>query len=218
MRAWIGSGLLALLAAVLAGVPADAGTGTVNANWYVTGILKFTLTPNYNAGYGTVLATFGTQPAPSPGSGACLQGCSVDFGNVMQGSSYLYKYAAHLHVLTNDANGFNIYGEGAADFTDGAGNTMPLSQSLFYLPSGATSDTNTGFSPGLAFNVTSGTVSPSTPSSSTAPAITYTTYPSPMYASSLGTNDYYQDYQLKVPYTAATVNYFVWIVYTVVPK
>jgi hypothetical protein len=217
VRAWIGSCVFAMMAAALA-VPAEAGTETVNVNWYVTGILKFTLTPNYNTGYGTVLATFGTQPAPSPGTSACLQGCSVDFGTVLQGNSYLYKYAAHLHVTTNDPNGFNVYGEGAADFTDGGGNTMPLSQSLYYLGSGPTTDSNTGFSPGLAFNVTSGTVSPAVPDPVTAPSIVYATYPAPMYSSASATNDFYQDYQLKVPSAAATVSYFVWIVYTVVPK
>lgn len=217
MRAWIGSLLLALAASALAGAPANAA-GTVKASWYVTGILKFTLTPNYNTGYGTVLASFGTQSNPTPGSNACLQGCSVDFGTVQQGNSYLYKYAAHLHVLTNDVNGFSVYGEGAADFTDGSGDTMPVSQSLFYLGSGATSDSNTGFSPGLAFNVTTGTVTPAVPDPNTPATIAYATYPSPMFTSAAPTNDFYQDYQLKVPWAAAPAGYFVWIVYTVVPK
>jgi hypothetical protein len=218
VRAWIGSWLFVLAAAALGALPAAASTGTVNVNWYVTGVVKFSLIPNYNSGYGPVLATFGTQPAPSPGANACLQGCVVDFGTVQQGSSYLYKYAAHLQVVTNDTNGFNVYGEGAADFTDGAGDTMPLSQTLFYLPSGATSDSNTGFSPGLAFNVTSGSVTPAVPDPNTAPSIAYVAYPAPMFTSSAATNDFYQDYELKVPYSAAAVNYFAWIVYTVVPQ
>lgn len=218
MRAWIGSWLFVLAAAVFGGVPAQAATGTVNVNWYVTGVVKLSLTPNYNSGYGPVLATFGTQPTPSPGSNACLKGCVVDFGTVKQGSTYLYKYAAHLAIITNDGNGFNVYGEGAADFTDGGGNTMSLAETLFYLPSGAASDSNTGFSPGLAFNVTSGTVNPAVPDPSTAPTITYSTYPAPMFTSVKATNDYYQDYELKVPYSAAAVSYYAWIVYTVVPQ
>lgn len=218
MRAWIGSWLFVLAAAALGALPAAASTGTVNVNWYVTGVVKFSLIPNYNSGYGPVLATFGTQPAPAPGASACLKGCVVDFGTVQQGSSYLYKYAAHLQVLTNDTNGFDVYGEGAADFTDGAGNSMPLSQTLFYLPSGATTDSNTGFSPGLAFNVTSGSVTPAVPDPSTAPSIAYVAYPAPMFTSATATNDFYQDYELKVPYTAAAVSYYAWIVYTVVPQ
>lgn len=218
MRAWIGSCLFAIAAAALGILPAAASTGTVNVNWYVTGVVRFTLTPNYNSGYGPVLATFGTAPAPSPGSNACLQGCVVDFGTVMQGSSYLYKYAAHLNVITNDGNGFNVYGEGAADFTDGAGNTIPLTQSLYYLASSAAGDSNTGFSPGFAFNVTSGTVNPAAPGPAIAPTISYTTYPPPMFTSASASNDYYQDYELKVPYTAAASSYYAWIVYTVVPQ
>lgn len=218
MRAWIGSWLFVLAAAVFGSVPAQAATGTVNVNWYVTGVVKLSLTPNYNAGYGPVLATFGTQPAPSPGPGACLQGCAVDFGTVEQGSSYLYKYAAHLQIITNDGNGFNVYGEGAADFTDGAGNTLPLSESLYYLSSGAATDSNTGFSPGVPFTVTGGTVNPAVPDFTTAPTITYTAYPAPMFTSTSATNNYYQDYELKVPYAAAAVSYYAWIVYTVVAQ
>lgn len=219
MRAWIGSCLVAVALLALGTVRADATTGTVNVNWYVAGVVRFSLTPNYNTGFGPVLATFGTQPTPPPAGGnRCLQGCAVDFGTVEQGSSYLYKYAAHLHVVTNDNNGFNVYGEGAADFTDGAGNTMPISQSLYYLSSGAASDPNTGFSPGIAFNVTSGGVNPGTPDPTTAPTITYATYPAPMFSSLSAVNDYYQDYELKVPFTAAAVNYYAWIVYTVVAQ
>ncbi len=41
-----------------------------------------------------------------------------------------------------------------------------------------------------------------------------------MFTSALTSNDYYQDYQLKVPATApiSTSKYFVWVVYTVVPQ
>lgn len=218
MRAWIGSWLVAFAAAALGALPAAASTGAVNVNWYVTGVVQFSLIPNYNTGFGPVLASFGTQPTPGPAPSACLQGCAVDFGTVMQGSSYLYKYAAHLHVVTNDGNGFNVYGEGAADFTDGSGNTMPISQSLFYLPSGASSDSNNGFSPGLAFNATSGMVNPAAPGPTTAPTIAYGTYPVAMFTSATASNDYYQDYELKVPYTAAASSYYAWIVYTVVAQ
>lgn len=218
MRAWIGSWLIAIVAVWAVTAQALAGTGTVTVKWYTAGILKFALTPNYNALYGAVPASFGATPAPTHGPGACFQACAVDFGTVEAGMTYLYRYAAHLNIFSNDTNGFNVYGEGAADFTDGGANRMTLAQTLFYLPSGASTDTNTGFSPGFAFNVTSGTVNPAVPDPIATPTITYATYPAPMYTSTTESNDYYQDYQMKVPATAATASYFVWIVYTVVPR
>lgn len=224
MRAWIGSGLMAAIAVVLAFAPANSQTATtapVTVKWTLTPSIKLTLTPNYNIGFGTVLATFGTQPAPAPGSAATLGGGAVDFGNVIAGDSYLYKYAAHLHVTSNDASGFTVYGEGSANFSDGGSNTMTLNQTLFWLPSVASGDANTGFSAGYAFNMTSGVVSPAQPESVIAPTIAYTTYPAPITSTSTPNGDIYQDYEMKVPATAAsggTVNYYVWIVYTVVPK
>jgi len=220
VRGWIGFCTLTVAAILLSVMPASAGAGPVKVQWYVTGILKFTLTPNYNTGYGPVPAKFGTQPTPNPGAGACLLGCADDFNTVVQGGQYLYKYAAHLHVVTNDANGFLVYGEGSADFSDGGANSFPVSGSLYYLPSGATSDSNTGFSPGYPFNKTSGTVNPSTPLFGSAPTITYMTYPAPMFTATAPTADYYQDYELKVPANApvSSSEYFVWVVYTVVPQ
>jgi hypothetical protein len=220
VRARIGSVMVAAILLLAGTAPALAGsTGSVSVKYSLTPIVKFSLTPNYNSGFGSVIATFGTQPAPTYGPNACLQGCSVDFGTVQAGSTYLYKYAAHINVTTNDINGFYVYGEGAADFTDGGGNTITLNQSLFYLSSVASGDTNTGFSAGLPFYATSGTVNPSSPSPTIAPTITYATYPAAILnASSSGTTDFYQDYQFKVPYSATASNYYVWIVYTVVPK
>lgn len=220
MRAWIGSFVLAI-AALLASAPVHAA-GTVNVHWYVTGILKISLTPNYNSGYGPILATFGTPGTPAPGAGACLQGCAVDFGTVQQGSTYLYKYAAHLNVFSNDMSGFYVYAQGAADFNQyagaGSGNTMALSGTLFYLPSSASGDSNTGFSASYPFNVTSGAVNPSSPSYTVAPTIAYGAYPAPIINSAAETADIYQDYQMKVPYNATNVGYYAWVVYTVVPK
>ena len=217
MRAWVAGCILVGTALLALFAPAGAQTtGNARVTWYTSAIVQVALTPNYAAGYGTVKAVFGAQPAPSPGAGACLQACAVDFGVVQSGSQYLYKYAAHLNVHTNDSSGFNVYGEGAADFNDGAGHTMPLGQTLYYVGSSAGGDTNTGFSPGFPFSVTTGTVTPPTPSISTPPSIAYSVYPSPMYASSAPDADIYQDYEMKVPATASASNYFVWIVYTVV--
>ena len=52
------------LIVVLSPAGAIATTGTVNVEWHALPIINFTLTPNYYTGYGAVLATFGTQPAP----------------------------------------------------------------------------------------------------------------------------------------------------------
>ena len=220
MRAWIGSLAIAILIAAAAWCPATASSATssVTLKWYGQAVVKFSLTPNYASGYGTVKAVFGTQPTPAPGPDACLAGCAVDFGGVMGGIDYLYKYAAHLNIQTNDVSGVNVYGEGAADFTNtGDGSTQVLNQTLYYLPSVASGDTNTGFSPSLPFYQTAGSVSGN--SFGTAPTITYATYPSPMaQTSSAATADLYYDYQLKVPGAATGGQYYVWIVYTVVAK
>jgi hypothetical protein len=220
VRAWIGSLVIALIAALAMASPAPAaGTANATVAWYSQAVVQFTLTPNYSAGYGTIKAVFGTQPTPAPGTGACLNGCAIDFGTVTAGNDYLYKYAAHLHVITNDINGFNVYGEGAADFfnqTDSS--SVSLNQALFYLPStsGGT-DNNTGFSSSTPFFKTAGTVSGN--SFSTTPTIAYTTYPAPVAATtSNATTDLYYDYQLKVPGYATGGSYYVWVVYTVVAK
>lgn len=218
MRTWFGIAILVALLTGAAAPSAAQSSGTVAANWSSTPVVKFVLTPNYASGYGAVKAVFGTQPTPVAGPGACLQGCAIDFGNVLSGTDYLYKYAAHLNLNTNDVNGVNIYGEGAADFTNTAdGTTQALNQSVYYLPSVASGDTNTGFSASLPFYMTSQSVSGN--SFSTAPTITYVAYPSPMASTtSASTADLYYDYQLKVPAAATAGQYYVWIVYTVVAK
>ncbi|HTZ55405.1 MAG TPA: hypothetical protein VMB20_10125 [Candidatus Acidoferrum sp.] len=206
---------MALMAVVS---PADAVTasGTVDVKWHALPIVNFTLTPNYYSPYGAVLATFGTQPAPTTGPGASPGGGTVDFGKTLAGDTYLYKYAAHLHVTTNDSNGFTVYGEAATLITNTSDGSMYPAQALYYLPSGATSDSNTGFTPGLPFSPTSGMVTGGGDSIGSPPTITYATYPSPVAQTSLSNGDFYYDYQFKVPGTATNGNYYVWIVYTVV--
>ncbi len=218
--------LLGLMGAIFAATammlvlsPADAVTATGNAKveWHVLPVINFTLTPNYYTGYGSVLATFGTQPAPTHGPGATGVGAgTVDFGTTISGDTYLYKYAAHLHVTTNDTNGFLVYGEAAAVLTNNTDSSQYPGQYLYYVPSGASSDSNTGFTPGLPFSTTSGAVSGGTDSIANPATITYTTYPNPVAQSSLANNDYYYDYQFKVPGTATDGNFYLWIVYTVV--
>lgn len=219
MRTWFGIAILVTLLVGVAARTSAQSNPTVDVNWHTTPAVKFALTPNYASGYGTVKAVFGTQPAASPGSGACLNGCAVDFGNVISGTDYLYKYAAHLNIQSNDLNGVYVYGEGAADFYNQTDATsVSLNQALYYLTStsGGT-DSNTGFSASLPFNRTSGTVSGN--SFATTPTISYATYPSPLASTqSSGTADLYYDYQLKIPASATAGSYYVWVVYTVVAK
>jgi len=208
LRAWIGSCVVALVA-VLTLSPASASpvsSGTVKVAWYTNAIISMTLTPNYNSGYGTVKATFGSQPAPEPGPGSCSNSCAVDFGRVEAGIDYIYKYAAHVNVASNDTSGFNLYGEGAANFSDGGANSMTLNQSLYWVPSVASGDANTGFTSGFPFNVTGGTVNPTQPEAGIPPTITYGAYPAPIVSSSSENGDIYQDYELKVPIGAATTS------------
>lgn len=225
MRARIGSCVVALAAIFAAASPALAASGNVNVSWYAQAIVKVALTPNYASGYGTVKAVFGTQPTPSPGSGACLDGCAVDFGNVLAGINYLYKYAAHLNVISNDTNGVTLYGQGAADFYNtNDSTTQPLDSTVYWLQStsGAPSDPNTGFSAAFPFSNAASTAGATVSGNSfaTAPTISYSTDPPPASAEithSTSTNaDFYYDYQLKVPPTASSGQYYVWVVYTVV--
>ena len=208
-------------AAVLAFVPALSqaapvtANGSATAHWKVQPTLKFTLTPNYASGFGTVKAMFGVQPVPAPGGGASFGSGAVDFGNVQAGSNYLYKYAAHLNVTSN-ATGFNVYGEGTADFTGTGSNTgsiLPINQTIFFLKStdGVTPDGNTGYSPAQPFSATM-----AAGAQYNNPAITYTTYPMPLFVSPAASGDLYYDYQLKVNSGANLGTYFVYVTYTVV--
>ena len=220
MRAWIGSCIAALAAVVAVSQPAYAAGGSVQFKWYAEAIVKMSLTPNYASGFGTVKAVFGTQPAATPGPGACASGCAVDFGPVLAGTDYLYKYAAHINVASNDTNGFSLYGEGAADFFNQTDSTsQPIATTLYYLSSttgGGNADPNTGFSASFPFERTGGAVTGNT--YATAPAITYSTYPAPIASVAAQNGDLYYDYQLKVPPTASNGAYYVWIVYTVVAQ
>lgn len=221
MRAWIGSIAVAAAAILAASLPATASsaTGPVTVQWYAQAVVKFALTPNYATGCGTVKAVFGTQPAATAPAQGCMTGGAVDFGGILAGTNYLYKYASHLNLQTNDVNGVSIYGEGAADFVNTAdGTSTALNQSLYYLTStSGGSDLNTGYTPSYPFYRTTASVSGN--SFGTAPTIAYASYPPPIAATNTsGSADFYYDYQLKVPPLATSGQYYVWIVYTVVPK
>lgn len=216
---WLVAALLAM-AALLAHPRVFAATlgPTVTVKWNTQSIVSLALTPNYCAGYGTVPAVIGTQPAPNPGGNASPNGGSVDFGTISAGSNYIYKYAVHVKVSSTDNNGINLYGEGAANFFNLNDSTSVSVSNIYWLNSVAcgSSDTNTGFTAATPFQLTSGAASP--PSFATPPTITYAVYPAPITTSSQANPDFYFDYQLKVPATATTGKYFVWIVYTAVGR
>jgi len=209
-------GIAVLIAALPSVAQATTGNAPAIVRFKVQPTLKFTLTPNYANGFGTVKAAFGAQPAPAPGGGAMFGAGAVDFGTVQAGSNYLYKYAAHLNVSTNAPTGFSVYGEGTADFTGtgaNAGSILPINQTIFFLKStdGVTPDANTGYSPAQPFSATS-----APGASYNNPAITYSTYPMPLFMSGATAGDLYYDYQLKVNNGANLGTYFVYVTYTVV--
>src|SRR5579859_2326736 len=142
-------GLMGIAMASIAAISTAAAqnTGTEHVKWNAQAIISLTLTPNYFTGFGQVKAVFGAQPTPThgPNAGPGVGQGDIDFGNVLSGTDYLYKYAAHLNITSNDSNGFKVYGEGAADFQlDAGGGAQPVSSTLFYLPStsGAPADPN----------------------------------------------------------------------------
>lgn len=206
----------ALGALLLSLVPAIApAASNVTIEWHGQMLVSMTVTPNYTAGYGAILSKFGggvQTPLAGPGAPA-----AVDFGSVLSGDSYLYKFAAHVNVSTNDPGGFNLYGEGTADFIAvSTGGNAPLSSTLFYVnsvPSG--NDTNNGFNaPAYPFAKTAAPVTPGTP-----PTINYGgAYPTPISTSNTPFADFYEDYLLKVPPTSIAASYAIWVVYTVVPQ
>lgn len=218
-RLGVRTGLL-IAAALAACVPAFAGTSNdnVTTKWNTQAVIKLSLTPNYATGYGAVKAVIGTQPAPTHGPDATGVGLGdVDFGTVASGTSYIYKFAAHVNVTSNDPSGFSLFGQGAADFQQTAGSgTMSTSQTLYYVnsvPSGT--DANTGFSSGIPFsNAVSGV---SAFSYTLAPTIA-PPYGMPIATSITANNDFYYDYELKVPPTATTGLYYLWVVYTAVAR
>lgn len=214
---WI-LGMAALVVALfLAGPQAGAqATGTVNVKWNTQALVKVSLTPNYASGFGQIVATIGTQPAPTHGPDAVSGGGSVDFGNVLAGKNYVYKFATHLNVTSNSTAGLEVYGQGAADFYNTFDmTTVPLSQAVYWLNSTSGSgDSNTGFSPGTPFQAATSGVSNN--GQFTTPSISYGVYPAPISSSAAANADFYYDYQLKVPATATSGLYYVWIVYTVV--
>jgi hypothetical protein len=218
----LGLGLFVVAVAMAFGGRADAlnvgDYGSVKLQWKTVPVIKLTITPNYQTGFGPTGGA-GSGSTPAPGSGASLNGGIVDFGaNVVQGYSYLYKYAVKAGVTTNDMSGFTLYAEGTSDLNDmTAGGTSPLDQTLYWLVS---STANNPFSPAKAFQPTGSSVGcggtcinyiGNPPSS----AIVWNYPTSTMGLSGqIATEGF--DYQLRLSSSMNPDNYNVYIVYTAV--
>src|SRR5579862_9010232 len=76
-------------------VPAGATSASATVKWSTQAIVHMSLTPNYFTGFGQVKAVFGAQPTPThgPNAGPGVGAGDVDFGNILAGDDYLYKYA-----------------------------------------------------------------------------------------------------------------------------
>jgi hypothetical protein len=148
--------LLTTAPAFAAGTPA---TGSAQLKYKVNATVKAQVIPNYMSGFGpTPNSGSGSGSTPAAGPAAVLNGGTVDFGNVVVGFQYLYKYAAQINVQTNDRSGFVVYAEGATDLNGSnpvpTPASFPLAQTLFWL---VNSSGNTPFSPATSFNRTGGT-------------------------------------------------------------
>ena len=172
------------------------------------------ITPNYQSGYGPS-GGLGSNQTVAVGSGASLDGGFVDFGNVVAGYQYLYKYAAQVAVNTNDSSGFTVYAEGSTNFnaaTTGV-TAIPIGTTLFWMVS---STSNTSTSAATPFEDTTATVG-GTPVGT---AITYAGSPpasAVVWSSASGgnvTRGY--DYELQLPGSAGTSEFSAYIVYTAI--
>lgn len=218
--AMLGVGLLAFTAGGLVPVRAQStGAGSAQVKYKVLPLVKLTVVPNYQTGFGPTGGT-GSGSTPAVGALATLNSGTVDFGTVVGGYAYLYKFAAAVTVTTNDTSGFIVYAEGSTDLNGSnpvpAPPTFPINQALFWLVSGAG---NSPFSAATAFNATS------SPVTGGGTSITYPGGVPPPSAriwssGTAGTVTQGYDYELRLPATAApaagTTQFNVFVVYTVV--
>ena len=203
------------LAVAVPGIAQGAFTGSAQLNYKILPTVKAQVVPNYAAGFGPQ-GGLGSGATPTPGPNAVANGGTVDFGNVVVGYQYLYKYAAQVSVQTNDAAGFVVYAEGATDLNGSnpvpSPATFPIFSTLYWLTS---SSSNTPFSPATSFNKTTGT-----PINGGQNGITYAGNPpstSSVWSSAVAGNlTQGYDYQLRLPGTIPASQFNVYIVYTVV--
>lgn len=121
--------------------------GSAQTTWKALPIINLSLTPNYSGGYGPQGGA-GSGATPAPGPSAAPSAGYIDFGGVVQGYQYLYKYAVQVTVQSNDPLGFQVYANGATDLQGDSGGTWPINQTLFWLPSSAG---NSAFSGATSF-------------------------------------------------------------------
>jgi hypothetical protein len=217
--------LIAALTAtiVLNASPVFAGqsNGSAQLKYKILPTVKAQVIPNYQAGFGIDKATsgLGSGQPPATGPNASLQGGTVDFGNVVVGFNYLYRFAAQVNVQTNDTSGFVVYGEGATDLNGSnpipSPSSFPIFQTLFWLNA---SSTNSAFSPATSFNKTLGS-----PIAGGLGGIDYSgtggtpSSQSVVWSSaSAGSLSQGYDYELRVPGSLPTSQFNVYIVYTVI--
>ena len=211
-----------LVTAVLAPAAALASGatsyGSAIVNYKILPSVHAQIVPNYLTGFGPQ-GGVGSGSTPAPGAGAVLNGGTVDFGNVVVGYQYLYKYAAQISVQTNDNAGFVVYAEGATDLNGSnpvpTPSTYAIFHTLYWLNSGGG---NTPYSPAKSFVKTAGN-----PIAGGALGIDYSGVGGKPSAGSVvwsypvsGNVSQGFDYQLRLPGDIPTSQFNVYIVYTVI--
>ena len=218
MRRLTAAAAALLFTAASSGIASAQAMGSAQIKYKINPTVRVQVTPNYLTGFGPI-GGLGSGQTPAVGAGAVLGGGTVDFGNVVVGYQYLYKYAAQVNVQTNDAAGFVVYGEGATDLNGSnpvpAPATFPLAQTLFWLIS---TGSNSPFSPAHTFNRTGGV-----PIAGGAGGIDYSGtggVPPPMATiwsnPTSGNLSQGYDYQLRLSGTIPASQFNVYIVYTVI--
>jgi hypothetical protein len=210
--------LLTTVTPQLAHAAGNTTTGSAQLNYKILPTVKAQVIPNYLSGFGPT-GGLGSGQTPAVGPNAVANGGTVDFGNVVVGYQYLYRYAAQIKVQTNDSAGFVVYGEGATDLNGSnpvpAPAAYPIFSTLYWLQSNAS---NSPYTPATSFNRTGGN-----PLAGGAGGIDYSGVggvPSPMsvvWSSATGGNLVQGfDYQLRLSGTVPASQFNVYIVYTVI--
>ena len=218
MRRLTAAAAALLLTAATTALASAASLGSAQIKYKINPTVRAQVIPNYASGFGPI-GGLGSGSTPAVGAGAVLGGGTVDFGNVVVGYQYLYKYAAQLSVQTNDAAGFIVYGEGATDLNGSnpvpTPATFPLAQTLFWLIS---SGTNSPFSPAHTFNRTSGAAIAGGAGGIDYSGVGGSPPPLAMIWSNATSGNVSQgyDYQLRLSGTIPASQFNVYIVYTVI--
>lgn len=214
-----GLAALAILFASLGSAASAATNGSTQITFKTNIIAQMTVTPNYASGYGPTGGS-GSGSTPTPGPSAAAGSGYVDFGKVVAGYNYLYRNAAQVGVLSNDANGFEVYAEGTTDFSDGGSNTVVINGTLYWL---ASNGSNTPFSNATSFSRTtfpitgSGSTTGINYGGSTPPASALVwTYPNATIGQPSNTATQGYDYELRLPYNAPTAVMTLYVVYSVI--